>query len=195
MNTERKNGSPSNEVEEGHAPARRRKGKCKWFNVVKGWGFITPDDGGQEVFVHQHAIQMEGFRSLGENEEVEFECEETTKGFEATIVTGPGGNSCIGSQRVVGRKRARKIRCYNCGEYGNHVAVKCKLGPMPKRCHHCKSEDHLIADCPHRFNKNNVVIMDDQARDREHSEKQLASGVAGLSLAEGSGDSKRESNA
>lgn len=46
-------GSPSNEVEEGHAPARRRKGKCKWFNVVKGWGFITPDDGGQEVFVHQ----------------------------------------------------------------------------------------------------------------------------------------------
>lgn len=87
------------------------------------------------------------------------------------------------------------LRCYNCGEYGNHVAAKCKLGPMPKRCHHCKSEDHLIAECPHRFNKNNVVIMDEQARDRDHSEKQLASGVAGLSLSEGGSDSKRESNA
>lgn len=85
-------------------------------------------------------------------------------------------------------------RCYNCGEYGNHVAAKCKLGPMPKRCHHCKSEDHLIADCPHRFNKNNVVIADDQTR--ENSDKTLVSGVAGLSLSEGGGgDVKRESNA
>lgn len=83
-------------------------------------------------------------------------------------------------------------RCYNCGEYGNHVAAKCKLGPMPKRCHHCKSEDHLIADCPHRFNKNNVVIEDESQG--QHSEKQLSSGVAGLSLSEGGGD-KRESNA
>lgn len=65
---------------------------------------------------------------------------------------------------------------------------------MPKRCHHCKSEDHLIADCPHRFNKNNVVIADEQSRD-QHSEKQLATGVAGLSLSEGGGDVKRESNA
>lgn len=53
---------------------------------------------------------MEGFRSLGENEEVEFECEETSKGFEATIVTGLGGNYCVGSQRMAGRKRTRKIR-------------------------------------------------------------------------------------
>ncbi|XKL61702.1 hypothetical protein PGB90_001535 [Kerria lacca] len=198
MNTERKNGSPNAEQNEGDArEPRRRKGKCKWFNVVKGWGFITPDDGGQEVFVHQHVIHMDGFRSLGENEEVEFECEETSKGFEATIVTGPQGAYCIGSQRVVGRKRTRKIRCYNCGEYGNHVAAKCKLGPMPKRCHHCKSEDHLIAECPHRFNKNNVIILDDErSKDREHSEKQLSSGIAGLSLSEESGDVKRgESNA
>ena len=53
---------------------------------------------------------MDGFRSLGENEEVEFECEETSKGYEATIVTGPNGAYCVGSQRALGRKRTRKIR-------------------------------------------------------------------------------------
>ncbi len=81
------------------------------------------------------------------------------------------------------------FRCYNCGEYGNHVAAKCKLGPMPKRCHHCKSEDHLIAECPHRFNKNNVIILD------EHSEKQLSSAIANISLSEEGGEAKRDSNA
>lgn len=41
-------------------------------------------------------------------------------------------------------------RCYNCGEFANHIAAKCTMGPQPKRCHNCKSEDHLIADCPSR---------------------------------------------
>ncbi|KFM83491.1 Protein lin-28-like protein, partial [Stegodyphus mimosarum] len=51
------------------------------------------------------------------------------------------------------KKRFRKIRCYNCGEFANHIAAKCTLGPQPKRCHHCKSADHLIADCPQRETK------------------------------------------
>ncbi|XP_056634803.1 protein lin-28 homolog [Diorhabda carinulata] len=126
-----------------------RRGKCKWFNVAKGWGFITPDDGGQDVFVHQSVIQMSGFRSLGDEEEVEFECQITDKGLEATRVTGPQNGDCRGShRRPVSKKRFRKIRCYNCGEFANHIASKCQLGPQPKRCHNCKSEDHLIADCP-----------------------------------------------
>ncbi|GIY21395.1 CSD domain-containing protein [Caerostris darwini] len=40
------------------------------------------------------------------------------------------------------------FRCYNCGEFANHIAAKCSMGPQPKRCHNCKSVDHLIADCP-----------------------------------------------
>ena len=41
-------------------------------------------------------------------------------------------------------------RCYNCGDFGSHIAAKCPHGPLPKRCHFCKGEDHLIADCPTR---------------------------------------------
>lgn len=129
----------------------RRTGHCKWFNVVKGYGFITPDDGQSDVFLHQTVIQMEGFRSLAEGELVEFEAKPSDKGLEATFVCGPGGADCKGSERrPVGKRKTRKIRCYNCGEFANHVAARCPQARQPKRCHHCKSEEHLIADCPHR---------------------------------------------
>ncbi|XP_068630296.1 protein lin-28 homolog [Battus philenor] len=131
-----------------------RRGRCKWFNVAKGWGFITPDDGGQDVFVHQSVIQMQGFRSLGDEEEVEFECKESERGLEATRVSGPSSIDCHGSnRRPMAKKRFRKIRCYNCGEFANHVAADCNIGPQPKKCHSCKSQDHLIADCPTKMEK------------------------------------------
>ena len=47
-------------------------GHCKWFNVTKGFGFIVPDDGTEDIFVHQSGIQSDGFRSLAENEKVEY---------------------------------------------------------------------------------------------------------------------------
>jgi protein lin-28 len=128
-----------------------RRGKCKWFNVAKGWGFITPNDGGQDVFVHQSVIQMMGFRSLGDDEEIEFECKVSDKGLEATMVQGVDGNTCRGShRRPISKKKFRRLRCYNCGEFANHIASKCNVGPQPKKCHNCKGEDHLIADCPNR---------------------------------------------
>lgn len=59
----------------------------------------------------QSVIVMSGFRSLGEGEEVEFECKTSDKGLEATLVTGPEGSACIGSQRrPVAKKRFRKLR-------------------------------------------------------------------------------------
>ncbi len=63
------------------------RGTVKWFNDQKGYGFITPDDGSPDLFVHHSAISMEGFRTLQENDIVEFEKEEGQKGPRAAKVT------------------------------------------------------------------------------------------------------------
>lgn len=63
------------------------KGTVKWFNETKGFGFITPEAGGKDVFVHFSAIQGDGFRTLREGQEVEYESEESPKGVQARNVT------------------------------------------------------------------------------------------------------------
>lgn len=66
-------------------------GKVKWFNDSKGYGFIEQPDG-EDVFVHFSAITMEGFKTLAEGEEVDFEVRETDKGLQAANVQrGSGG--------------------------------------------------------------------------------------------------------
>lgn len=61
-------------------------GIVKWFNDDKGYGFITPDDGGKDLFVHHSGVAGEGFKSLAEGAKVEFEPSEGEKGPQATGV-------------------------------------------------------------------------------------------------------------
>jgi CspA family cold shock protein len=61
-------------------------GTVKWFNDAKGYGFIMPDEGGKDLFVHRSNIVGDGFKTLAENASVEFESREGAKGPEATNV-------------------------------------------------------------------------------------------------------------
>jgi cold shock CspA family protein len=80
--------------------AQKATGTCKWFDVTKGYGFIKPDDGSQDLFVHQTNIVTDGFRSLAEGEQVEFVVDQSDDGRPKAIeVTGPGGANPQGAPR------------------------------------------------------------------------------------------------
>ena len=71
---------------EGKGNATVASGTVKWFNAEKGFGFIAPEDGSADVFVHHSNIQMSGFRSLEEGQAVEFDLQEGPKGLQAVDV-------------------------------------------------------------------------------------------------------------
>jgi len=68
-------------------------GTVKWFNNAKGYGFIVPESGGEDVFVHYSTIDGTGFKTLKEGQEVHFEASESPRGIQTTRVVGQGSES------------------------------------------------------------------------------------------------------
>lgn len=125
---------------------RKKRGKCKWFNNSRGIGFITPNEGGSDVFVHFTDIQMEGVRYLYPDEEVEFVPITEKKGEKATLVTKVAKSR----EQPHETEDFAEVFC-PCGELGRHTKNVCSrkwTGPRLKRCFCCKSRNHLIANCP-----------------------------------------------
>jgi len=65
------------------------RGTVKWFNAAKGYGFISPSDGGDDVFAHYTAIDMDGYKTLAEGQQVEYELEQGPKGPKAAAIKAP----------------------------------------------------------------------------------------------------------
>ena len=64
-----------------------KQGTVKWFNNQKGYGFITPSEGGNDLFVHMSSIMMEGYKTLSDNQKVSYQVETSDRGPVATNVT------------------------------------------------------------------------------------------------------------
>ncbi|CAO4362180.1 hypothetical protein L5515_001929 [Caenorhabditis briggsae] len=140
------------------SPTPRYFGSCKWFNVSKGYGFVIDDNTGEDLFVHQSNLNMQGFRSLDEGERVSYYIQERSngKGKEAYAVSGEVEGQGLKGSRIhpLGRKKAVSLRCFRCGKFATHKAKGCpNVKTDAKVCYTCGSEEHVSSVCPERRRK------------------------------------------
>uniref|UniRef100_A0A1I7U496 CCHC-type domain-containing protein n=1 Tax=Caenorhabditis tropicalis TaxID=1561998 RepID=A0A1I7U496_9PELO len=140
------------------SPTPRYYGSCKWFNVSKGYGFVIDDITGEDLFVHQSNLNMQGFRSLDEGERVSYYIQERAngKGREAYAVSGEVEGQGLKGSRIhpLGRKKAVSLRCFRCGKFATHKAKSCpNVKTDAKVCYTCGSEEHVSSICPERRRK------------------------------------------
>ena len=76
-------------------------GKVKWFNNAKGYGFILPENGGEDLFAHYSSVEMDGYKTLRAGDEVEFEIEEGPKGSHAIHIRSAGQPQDFVSEGIV----------------------------------------------------------------------------------------------
>merc|ERR1712216_20004 len=90
-----------------HTKMSKQEGICKWFDSKKGFGFIAPNDGGDDLFVHQTGITSDGFRKLVEGEAVIYDVQQDDNGrTKAVAVEGPGGGN-VTNKGTSGRKNKK----------------------------------------------------------------------------------------
>ncbi|KAH8974077.1 hypothetical protein BDL97_01G083000 [Sphagnum fallax] len=148
----------------------KKAGTVKWFNSSKGFGFITPDDGSEDIFVHQTSIHAEGFRSLREGEAVEYSVESSDDGrTKALEVTGPGGTFVQGASyrrdgygggggRGGGGGAAAAAGAS--GGYGGRGRGRGprggggSFGGGDRSCYNCGEGGHVARDCPNESTGN-----------------------------------------
>ncbi|CAI4230257.1 unnamed protein product [Auanema sp. JU1783] len=153
----------SSEYDTAEFDQPRYTGKCKWFNVLKGFGFIIAEGFDEDFFVHQTEINMKGFRSLDEGERVSFciRIRKEGKGREAYQVGPEDPEKKLMGSRIhpLGKSKDKLVRCFKCGKFGHHFAQKCKKFEVPgKCCYNCGSVDHLLSACPIKSPKPTIDV-------------------------------------